>query len=212
MKKYKYLLFDWDGSIVRTLDIWHSSLKSALERHDYFLSDKEIGANFELLSHRLKKLGHENPEVIISEAAALSENDLPLVQAYANSVFVLKKLKQAGKKTALVTTSVHSQIDPLLISFDIETLFDTVVCGDDVRNIKPDAEPILKALKQLDALPEESIMIGDSEKDIKSAHNANIDAVLFYPPEHEKFYDLKELQKLKPTATISDFTELLSLI
>ena len=53
-------------------------------------------------------------------------------------------------------------------------------------------------------------MLGDSEKDVRAAHNAGIDSILFFPPEHNDYYSLEELAADKPTHIIHSWRELLN--
>ena len=40
--KYKYILFDWDGTLAMTLTLWLESYKNSLQLYDVHLSDKQI--------------------------------------------------------------------------------------------------------------------------------------------------------------------------
>ena len=42
---------------------------------------------------------------------------------------------------------------------------------DHVENTKPDPEPIIKALEQLDSTPEEAMMVGDNHSDVLAGKN-----------------------------------------
>src|SRR5665213_2279514 len=142
MKRYRYILMDWDGNLARTLDIWHAALKLALENRGYHLSDQEIGANFEAFRERFDAKGHDGAEAIIEEAGAIAAGRIPHVELYPDALEVLESLHKSNKKIALVTSSLHKQINPLLKSHNMRHLFDVVVCGDDTRQIKPHAGPI----------------------------------------------------------------------
>jgi phosphoglycolate phosphatase-like HAD superfamily hydrolase len=70
----------------------------------------------------------------------------------------------------------------------------------------------VQALERLHAEPDQAIMIGDSDKDIGAATNAGIDSLLFYPAEHQKFYDIEQLLRLKPTYVVDDFRQIMQII
>jgi beta-phosphoglucomutase-like phosphatase (HAD superfamily) len=40
MKSYEYILFDWDGNLVKTLDVWLIATKAPLENRGVQVSDK----------------------------------------------------------------------------------------------------------------------------------------------------------------------------
>lgn len=212
MKNYKYILLDWDGNLARTLDLWMAALKVPLERRGYSFTDEEVGANFTIFRQRMIELGVNDVDAIIDEADGIATLEYPALELYPDALFTLTSLRRADKKIALVTTSRHDQVDPLLKKYKLYDLFDVVICGDDVKEHKPHPEPIEKALDILGAKKYESIMIGDSASDISGAKNAGINSILFFPPEHAKFYDIKKLKELQPTHIIEDFREVIPIV
>ncbi|HTE22488.1 MAG TPA: HAD-IA family hydrolase [Candidatus Limnocylindria bacterium] len=207
-KSYRYILLDWDGNLAQTLDIWLGALKKSLEKRSYQFADEEIGANFTLFKERMEARGIADVDIMIAEADAIATKEAANVELYPDVLVTLTALHGARRKVALVTTSRHDQIDPLLTKYKLRELFNIVVCGDDVTHHKPHPEPIEKALQLLGAGKEDAIMVGDSASDVKSAHRAGIDSVLFFPPTHSKFYDAEEMKKLDPTYVIEDLREI----
>lgn len=208
MKQYDYVLFDWDGTIVKTLDIWMGALQSTLIKRGYAFTDKQVGADYELFKVRFSELGKDTLESLINEALMASNSITPTVQLYESLFEALVLLKQREKRLGVVTTSTHSVIDRLLAKHGLGQLFDAVVCGDNVLHQKPHAEPIEKAISALSAIKSRTVMVGDSDKDIIAARNAGIDSILFYPPEHARFHDIKYLMSLKPTYVLESFREI----
>jgi pyrophosphatase PpaX len=212
MRKYNFILFDWDGNLAQTLDIWLECLKIPLEKRGYHLTDEEIGADYTAFKLRMKDQDDaEVVDAIIAEAKELALHREPNVELYPDALEVLEYLHDERRKLALVTMSEHAKIDLLLKKFNLTDLFDAVVCGDDVSNQKPQAEPLEKALDLLRGNLQQAIMVGDSSNDIKAAHNAGIDSALFYPAKHTTFYNLDTLKELQPTMVIEDFKELMRL-
>jgi pyrophosphatase PpaX len=212
MSSYDYLLFDWDGTIAKTLNIWSDALKEILAQRGHSFVETEIGANYEIFREQNHHLGTAEVDYIVNQALLLSDDKMPLVELYSDQLKTLALLQQAHKKLGIVTTSKHAIIDALLDKHDMANLFDVVVCGDDVTQQKPHAEPIDTAIRLLSAKKVRTLMIGDSDKDILSARNAGIDSVLFYPPEHKRFHDIAYLKSLNPTYVIESFTELLDIV
>jgi pyrophosphatase PpaX len=211
MKHYTYILFDWDGTIGKTLDIWFNALKDALAKKGYDFDEAEIGANYEVFRTRFQHLGSQIVEDIIKEALATSKRNISAVQLYERTNEVLDILHKDNKKLGIVTTSTHRDIDPLLESFGLGQLFEVVVCGDDVIQQKPDAEPVLMAMKSLGATKSTTVMIGDSSKDITAAQNAGVDSILFYPESHQRFHDIQHLKSLQPTYVIKELGEIIDI-
>jgi pyrophosphatase PpaX len=212
MKEYRYILFDWDGNLAKTLDLWQKSLRIPLEKRGHFLTDKEIGANFGALKERLESQNYKDVDSIISEASEIATQILPSVELYPDALVVIEALSKAGKQIALVTTSKHDYIDPLLKKYNMVKLFNVVVCGDDVSHHKPHPEPIIKALNLLNGEASRAVMIGDSRKDIEAAKSVGVDSILFYPPSHKRFHDIDSLLSFKPTYMVTDFREILKIV
>lgn len=208
MQKYKYILFDWDGTLARTLDIWLGALRAALQKRNYNFTDTEIGANYELFRKRFEAQGYPDADDIINEALSEADKNILSVELYSSAVEILEKIHDAGSKLALVTTSTHAQIDPLLKHFGLETIFDAVICADDTKMQKPNPEPVIKAMQMLGATHDNTLLVGDSEKDIQAAHGAGISSMLFYPESHEKFHDIEMLKPLNPTYIICGLSEI----
>lgn len=208
ISKYDYFLFDWDGTLVNSLDGWHGALKQSLIAEGYLLNDIDIGVDYQSFNDRSVVLGVENAESIINRAYNYLADHPETVELNEYAITMLRNLKSAGKKLAIVTTSTHMQVDGLLKRFDIEKFFNAVVCADDVENLKPHPEPIESAIKLLTGDKLRTVMVGDSSADMIAASNAGIDSVLYYPPRYENFNNKAELMKFSPTVTISSFVEI----
>lgn len=213
MKKYQYILLDWDGNLAKTLDIWLEACREPLQKRGKKLTDEEIAASFGAFAKHIKDWGFgDEVDIILEEADQIAKQKLPKVELYPDALEVLENLKAHGKKLALITTSPHKNIRHLLDGYDITQYFNVIIAGDDVANHKPHPEPLEKAIEALSGTKEQSVIVGDSDKDLGAANNAGIDSVLFYPPEHKKFYKLDKLTSHKPTYIIEDFRKLLDIV
>lgn len=213
MKNYQYILFDWDGNLAKTLDVWLVATKAPLESRGIQISDKTIAIQcFGRPAEGYTELGITDIDAAITEMDQLAKKLMPEVELYPDALFVLEALKKKGKHTALITTSLRNNVHHLLDKYNLHDFFDIVITNEDTTLHKPHPEPLYKALEQLGGSKEDAIMIGDSDKDIGAAANAGVDSILFYPDAHEKFYNLDELQAFKPTYTIKDFRETISIV
>ena len=211
-KKYEYILLDWDGNLAKTLDIWLDAFRRPLLSRGIEVTDEQIAMSFGQFKEYLVLWGAKDIEAIEDEAVEIAKKLLPEVELYPDALEVLNALKQKGKKMALITTSTRENVLHLLIKHDLEHFFDAIVAGDDVKQHKPHPESLEKALLELGGTTQEAIMIGDTDKDIGAANNLGIDSILFYPPEHKKFYDLDKFKSLNPTYVVSDFKEIISIV
>lgn len=155
------------------------------------------------------ELGIKDVDAAITEMDELSKKMLPEVELYPDALYVLEKLKKAGKQTALITTSPRANVIHLLDKYNIHHFFDVIIANEDTEHHKPHPEPLEKALVMLGGSKDAAVMIGDSDKDIEAGSNAGVDSILFYPDAHEKFYDLEELKAFHPTYIVTDFREIL---
>lgn len=210
--RYGYILLDWDGNLAQTLDIWLEACKVVLEKHGLNKTDEEIAESFGQFTHRWHEWGIEDVEQAILDADAIAKQTLPSVELYPDALEVLQKLHDSGRKLALITTSQRSNVEHLLESHAISHFFSALVAGDEVEHHKPHPEPLERGLALLGGDKSSAVMIGDTDKDVGAAHNAGVDSILFYPPEHQKFYNLDELKKHKPTYIVQDFRDVLKLV
>lgn len=209
MKQYKYYLFDWDGNLAQTLEVWLTAIRASLDKRNIQVSDEEIGLSFGNFENTFKSWSQDDPEEAFNDAYQVAAQLLPDVNLYPEAKNTLKSLHQQGRKIALVTTSAKRDVERLLERHRITDYFDALVTGHDVANHKPHPEPLEKALELLGGQKSEAVMVGDSDKDLGAALNFGIDSILFYPESHSKFYNLDKLKKLKPTYIIDDFAEIL---
>lgn len=212
MGKYQYVLLDWDGNLAKTLDLWLEVCREVLARRGHHLNNQEIAAGFGALKNQLESLGVNDIEEAFDEMDELASEKLPNVELYPDVLEVLELLHEKGKSLALITTSWHDTIKHTLEKYNMLKFFSVIVAGDDVTHHKPHPEPLEKAIEALGGTKDKAVMIGDSDKDLGAAANAGVDSILFFPSEHEKFYDLEKLKELKPTYIVDDLRKLLRII
>ncbi len=90
---------------------------------------------------------------------------------------LLRYLKDNGYKTIVATSSVRSRVDMILKSAGITEYFDDSICGNEVAHGKPDPEIFLIACQKLDVLPNEALVLEDSEAGIQAAYAGGIDVI-----------------------------------
>jgi pyrophosphatase PpaX len=165
-----------------------------------------------LRAKKFTEWGVTDIEATIQEMDAIAKQKMPEVDLYPDALEVLEALDHSGKKLALITSSLHENVAHVLERFNMMHYFDVIVANEDTERHKPHAEPLEKALELLGGTKGRAVMIGDSDKDLGAALNAHVDSILFYPPEHKKFYNLDELKTFKPTYIVEDFRKVLNLV
>ena len=90
---------------------------------------------------------------------------------------LLTYLQREGIPIALATSSVESRARMILDSNGILSLFDYLVFAKDVKRSKPYPDIFLKACSDLNVLPENCLVLEDSEAGIEAASRAGIPVI-----------------------------------
>ena len=90
---------------------------------------------------------------------------------------LLAFLQREGIPIALATSSVESRARIILDSNGILSLFDHLVFAKDVKQSKPYPDIFLKACIDLNVLPENCLVLEDSEAGIEAAYRAGIPVI-----------------------------------
>ncbi|MFQ6073968.1 MAG: HAD family hydrolase [Candidatus Bathyarchaeia archaeon] len=122
---------------------------------------------------------------------------------------VLQALRQRyrlGIITNTVTSREH-HVRTALRRIGLEHYFDVILTSVDVGCDKPDEKIFLKALRALDVLPEEAVMVGNRiSTDIVGANRIGMKTVLF--KWNERYPEEAGSPSEQPTHTISSLKEL----
>ena len=208
MKDYDFYLFDWDGTLANSTEVWLAAMHKHLLPYGLDLPRetllKTMGNWYDLIPHGLPADAIDDYHHAAGDEAVNHLHEAPL---FDDAEAVLRALKRDGKKLAVVTASHRAAIDMVLRLHGFEGLFDAVVCGSDVENHKPHPEPVLLALQKLGVTDKKrAVMIGDTTRDLLAARDAGIDNLLFFP--EGAHFDLKELCAVcEPTAIVHTWAE-----
>ena len=102
-KKYQYILFDWDGCLAKTLDIWLKAYRIAYGEYGVHPTDQEIAHHFGDWEAP-KYYGITDIEGCFNKIDAIASKDLKKVDLYEGAKQVLDNLKMA-KNLALLSSS-----------------------------------------------------------------------------------------------------------
>ena len=91
---------------------------------------------------------------------------------------VFDYLKSVGCKISLATSTSSQTALKIMKKINLYDKFDAFVCGDDVKNGKPNPEVFLIAAKKLGLEPVDCVAFEDSINGIKSAHAAGMTTVM----------------------------------
>ena len=179
------VIFDFDGLLADTEII-------SLKVYQELL--KDFGIPFTEETYSREYSGHREEENV---QRFLDTYDLPwnfdqtLEKVYELEARILAKgvnlkkgaknllafLEREGISIALATSSVESRARMILDSNGILSLFDHLVFAKDVKRSKPYPDIFLKACRDLNVLPENCLVLEDSEAGIEAAYRAGIPVI-----------------------------------
>lgn len=180
MSRYDALLLDLDGTLLDSFELILESFHYA--RHKHFgdrLSDAFWAASIGTTLRDQFGTMARSPDELEALIASFKEHNLANhdahVHVYDGAAEVTKAAKAAGLKVALVTSKMRAGAEMGVRFLGLEDTFEFLVCGDDVKNGKPDPEPVFQALRRLAVKPERAAFVGDSPHDLKAAKSAGVD-------------------------------------
>lgn len=174
-KNITTLLFDLDGTLLNTNELIIASFTDTLNHYcpGQFKREDIIPFLGPTLIDTFTSIDPERADEMVAHYREHNWRNHDLLVTQFDGVFeTVQTLKRSGYKLAIVTTKKRNVVEKGLRLSKLDQFFEVVVTLDDVENAKPDPEPLLKALKQVDSIPEEAIMIGDNSHDILGGKNA----------------------------------------
>lgn len=213
MKNYKLLIFDWDGTLVNSMDFIVECLKAtALELGLSVVSDAVLRSGIGLAAaEHLAQLFPEIDKKNITDCFYkhyFKDGD-NIEHAYEGAFDTLRELKTQGYTLAVATNKSRKGLNASLDRLKAHDLFAATRCGDEGVT-KPHPDVLLELLKKLDFETHHSLMIGDTIYDMQLAKNAGVDAlaVTYGVGKREHFHEyspvecIDDIRKLKEILSI----------
>ncbi len=180
-KRYSYLVFDLDGTLMNTYPgVAVSFTKTEQELGLRHLSEQElcsvIGPALEDSFRRLYGLEGEDNQ----RALDVFNRLYATLEGAGNSPFypgmpeMLKALKAKGCKISVATMKPWIFTRICLEAKGVADLFDSVACYQDNSGVSK-AQLILQTLEEMGGSPEQAIIIGDTASDGRGASEAGLD-------------------------------------
>ena len=200
-KDTKLVIFDKDGTILNNEKIfapWTEKIVNKLysiSKFDKKLLYKHLGYNyktkkftgnsivakgtFDDVRNAISNFVKKNLDLDFSSAKRFVTNnwceiiyDNDNVVPFGNTRLLFQKLKNNNIKVAICTSDDRKHTINMLKILNAYDIVDKIVCGDDSISSKPSPEPIWEICEELNVLPSETIMIGDTISDIQAGINS----------------------------------------
>ena len=122
--KYKYFLFDWDGSLGATLPIWFEAFHKEFLKYGQKVDDLEIGKYIIGDWEGPRKYGVTDLDKFFSDIEVVTLEKLENVDLNPGVLDVLRMIKENKGKIAVVTTSRKRWVKGALRKNNIKDMLD----------------------------------------------------------------------------------------
>jgi phosphoglycolate phosphatase len=177
---FNSILFDLDGTLIDSWPAVREAYKTGLRRLQPAMEQSHIDAlrsdnrEYAEAIKYVFKISEKNPyyEKIIGDI--YMENLPAKTLIFPGVEKLIHHLDTIGKPWGIVTTKKRAFVENILSEKSIFDKRKILICGDDVKNKKPDPEGLLNACRELKSLPAQTLYIGDLESDIIAAQNGGL--------------------------------------
>ena len=182
--RYKYVIFDLDGTILDTLDDLADAANAALASMGYPKRTRDevrmfVGNGIRKLIERATPDGiSEEDTVKTHEAftAYYSVHCKDKTKPYDGIPELVAELRENGIRTAVVSNKADYAVKALCEEY-FGTLFDISIGEREGIRKKPAPDSVLEVMRLMGADAEHTIYIGDSDVDIMTAKNSGIGCI-----------------------------------
>lgn len=171
------LLFDFDGVLADTERVHHASWNAVLEPFGIQFTWDEylkqcVGIADPMVAQRLKL---PEPAQAVARKQALFRQGLEASPPFLKETLELLRDLSGSYRMAVVSSSFRTEILPPIERAGLLPLFETIVYGNDVQNLKPSPEPYLLATQRLGV--SQPLVIEDSEAGIAAGLAAGLEVL-----------------------------------
>ena len=210
MRKYDTIIWDLDGTLLNTLEDLKNAVNYSCEKLGYETHSLEEIRTF--VGNGVKRLmelsipgGKNNPNYDLSYDyfnEFYIDHSLDNTKPYDCVVELINELKVRGVKQAIVSNKIDYAVKTLNDNF---FQVDIALGVTDDLPRKPAPDMVWKAMELLKADKETTVYIGDSEVDLLTAKNSNLDCISVL----WGFRNREEIAPLNPMCMVATPDEIL---
>lgn len=207
---FKVVLFDLDGTLVDSLPLILESFRTAMQQMDLPFSKDEVLKTVGLpLKDICNRFAGERGTELFNRYIEYQNtiHDLYLKE-YSGTKDMLNYLKNNDYLLGIVTSKRRMMAERGINLTGLDRIIDVLVALEDAPRAKPEAEPVLTALKALGKTPDKAVYVGDSPFDIRCGKKAGVQTVGVTWGISSR----KQLEEEKPGIIIDNWQQLLDFL
>lgn len=211
----KTVIFDLDGTLADTSGDLIAAANACFQRlgHGNLLDDRADMLTAFHGGRAMLRLGFSRLTSEVDESDIDREFPL-LLEAYAEHIDVktalypgtvdaVEGLRTAGYKVGVCTNKPEGLAETLLQRLGVRDMFGSLIGADTLPVRKPDPGAFIASVTGAGGDPQQSLLVGDTETDVKTARAADVPIVLVgFGPEGEG------VARLEPDALLADYANL----
>ncbi|MBN1215318.1 MAG: HAD family hydrolase [Candidatus Lokiarchaeota archaeon] len=225
LDNYKGVIFDLDGVIYNIINAIKKAVEDVIKKYNLNI---DIESVLEEIAHLIEEIQHYPvPKIILKSYDLLNLNflkDLTFMKKVRIAVFlfnqfniyreeaglfegiedIIIKLKKKNINLAILTNNQKTYADEVLERYNLKKYFKTLVGFNEVSQVKPNPEGIIKIMKTWNLDPDEVIFIGDMTTDIQAGKAAEVTMICVASGLAKKI----DLEKHKPNFLVNNTEEL----
>ena len=215
MNKNKCVIFDLDGTLLYTLEDLKNSVNFALSKNGF--KERSLDEVREFVGNGIENLMRKSvPQNISENEFQLCFSDFKShykihsednTKEYDGITDMLKALKENNVLLAVVSNKADFAVNTLCKKY-FPDLLDCAFGEREGIKRKPSPDSVNEVVKLLNVEKENCFYVGDSDVDVKTAHNANIKCIACT----WGFRERNVLEKEKPEYIIDSVNEILKIV
>ena len=181
---YELIIFDMDGTILDTLEDLKNSMNHTLRLHN--MPERTIDEIRSFVGNGILKLieraaveGTSNEKIKAIHKDYMAHYEIhcaDFTKPYDGVIDLIRKLRERGYKTAVVSNKAHDAVLDLCAQY-FPGLFDFALGERPEIAKKPAPDMVNLVLHELQVSREKAVYIGDSDVDVATARNSNLDMI-----------------------------------
>ena len=219
--KVAAVIFDLDGTLIDSIDIYFRIVENALERlklppvsrSKILAAAESEDFKWELVlprevQRRRKNIIDEAWAVINEIAPQMFADDLDIIQGADGA---LKKVSAKGLKIGLATSTQNYYLETKMLPLKnagVDKLIEVIITSDDVKERKPAPEALIMCAQQLELEPDSCVYVGDTTTDMQSGKAAGMHTIGVLTG----FDDYEALNNEQPDAIIDSIRNLIDVL